>query len=144
MSKVLIPVDSSDSARRALQHAISLTKQNPSIELHIVNAHELPIIYGEIAVYLPKEKARELQRRHSEDILKPAAELARAAGAKFTTEILVGDVASASTPLMSRVRGAGCDSKNHAPCTARTGNTLSNSPSTTPYTSPTHVSASRS
>lgn len=94
MRKVLVPLDSSDNAMRALGHAIGLAKQDPSVELHIVNAHEPPIVYGEIAVYLPEEKARELQRRRSEDILKPAGEVAKAAGVKFTTEILIGDVAS--------------------------------------------------
>ncbi len=106
MPKVLVPVDSSDSATRALRHAIGLAKQNPSIEFHIVNAHEPPIVYGEIAVYLPEEKARELQRRRSEDILKPAAELAKAAGVKFSTEILIGEVAGA---IARYAQEHGCD-----------------------------------
>ncbi len=106
MPKVLVPFDSSDNATRALRHAIGLAKQNPSIELHIVNAHEPPIVYGEIAVYLPEEKARELQRRRSEDILKPAAELAKAAGVKFSTEILIGEVGGA---IARYAQEHGCD-----------------------------------
>lgn len=107
MAKLLVPVDSSDNAIRALRHAIGVAKTNPPTELHIVNAHEPPIVYGEIAVYLPAEKAREMQRRHSEDILRPAAELAREAGVKFTTEILIGDVASS---IARYADDKGCDS----------------------------------
>lgn len=107
MAKLLVPVDSSDNAIRALRHAIGVAKANPPTELHIVNAHEPPIVYGEIAVYLPAEKAREMQRRHSEDILRPAAELAREAGVKFTTEILIGDVASS---IARYADDKGCDS----------------------------------
>jgi nucleotide-binding universal stress UspA family protein len=106
MRKVLVPVDSSDNAMRALEHAIRLAKEVPAIELHIVNAHEPPIVYGEIAVYLSEEKARDLQRRHSEDILKPAAALAKAAGVKFTTEILIGEVARA---LAHHAEETGCE-----------------------------------
>lgn len=93
MKRLLVPVDNSDNAMRALDYAIRIAKENGSTELHIVNAHELPIVFGEIAVYLEVEKAKDLQRRHSEDILKPAIEAAKAAGVPFTSEILVGDLA---------------------------------------------------
>jgi nucleotide-binding universal stress UspA family protein len=92
MRKLLVPIDSSESAARALQHAIGLAEADPAIELHIVNAHAPPVVYGEIAVYLSEERVRELQRQHSEDILKPAVEAAKTAGVKYTTEILIGDV----------------------------------------------------
>lgn len=92
MRRFLVPIDSSGNATRALKYAIHLAQSDPSIELHIVNAHEQPLVYGEVAVYLSEEKAKEMQRRHSEDILNAATELAKAAGVKFTTEILVGDV----------------------------------------------------
>jgi nucleotide-binding universal stress UspA family protein len=95
MRRLLVPVDSSEPAARALRHAIALARENPATELHIVNAHEPPILYGEIAVYLPEEKARELQRRHSEDILRPAVAAAEAAGVRFASEVLVGDVPAA-------------------------------------------------
>jgi nucleotide-binding universal stress UspA family protein len=55
MYKLLVPIDSSETATRALQHAILLAKRDPTIELQIVNAHEPPVVYGEIAVYLPEE-----------------------------------------------------------------------------------------
>jgi nucleotide-binding universal stress UspA family protein len=92
MHKLLVPVDSSDNAMRALEYAIRLAKEQGPMELVIVYAHEPPIIYGEIEIYLPEEKAKELQRMHSEDILRPAIEKAKEAGVAFTSQILIGDI----------------------------------------------------
>jgi nucleotide-binding universal stress UspA family protein len=92
MHKLLVPVDSSDSAMRALEYAIRLAKENGPMELVIVYAHEPPIVYGEIAVYLPEKKAKELQQKHSEDILRPAIEKAKGAAVTFTSQILIGDI----------------------------------------------------
>ena len=58
MRKLLVPMDNSDNATRALDYAIRLAKGTGSTELHIVNAHEPPIVFGEIAVYLEEEKAK--------------------------------------------------------------------------------------
>lgn len=106
MHKFLVPIDSSNNALRALQYAIRLAQENAPIELHIVNAHDLPLVYGEVAVYLDEEKARALQRQHSEDILKPAIAMAEAAGVKFSTEILVGDIAGM---IADCAAARGCD-----------------------------------
>jgi nucleotide-binding universal stress UspA family protein len=106
MHRLLVPIDSSENAARALQHAIRLAKLDPSIEVHIVHAHEPPIVYGEIAVYLQEEKAKELQRQHGEGILRPAIEMAKAAGVKFTSEILIGNV---PTVIVQYAEEKGCD-----------------------------------
>ncbi len=106
MHKFLVPIDNSENALRAVEYAIRLAKENAPIELLIVNAHEPPLIYGEIAVYVQEEKARELQRQHSEDVLAPAIELARAAGVSFSTDILVGDI---PTVIARCAEQRGCD-----------------------------------
>jgi nucleotide-binding universal stress UspA family protein len=92
MHKLLVPFDSSGSAMRALEHAIHLAKEKGPMELVIVYAHEPPILYGEIAMYLPEEKAKEMLREHSEDILRPAIEKAKAVGVTFTRQVLIGDI----------------------------------------------------
>ena len=105
MHKLLVAIDSSDNATRALQYAIGLAEERP-VDLHVVNAHELPLVYGEIAVYTMLEKAKELQKQHSEDILRPRLDMAKAAGVRFTSEILVGDV---PTVLAKCAEERGCD-----------------------------------
>jgi nucleotide-binding universal stress UspA family protein len=92
MSKLLVAVDGSPNATRAVEYAIRLAKKTGDA-LHLVTVHPEPVIYGEIQVYVPKEKMEELQRKHSEDFLKPAVELVRAAGIVHTSEILIGDTA---------------------------------------------------
>ena len=47
MHKLLVPVDGSDNAMRALEYTIRLAKEYGPIELVILYAHEPPIIYGE-------------------------------------------------------------------------------------------------
>jgi nucleotide-binding universal stress UspA family protein len=105
MHKLLVPVDNSDGAMRALDYAIRYAKERGPAELVIVYAHEPPLVYGEIAMYLPEEKAEELQREHSEGILRPAIEKAREAGVTFTSEILIGDVAKS---IVSYAESSGC------------------------------------
>lgn len=93
MHKLLIPVDGSENAARAVQYALKLAKENKAIELHLVTVHPEPAIYGEIQVYVSKERMEELQRKHSEDALGPPTEAAKSAGVPYTSEILVGDTA---------------------------------------------------
>lgn len=81
-------------------------QQCGSIELVIVNAHEPSLVYDEIAVYLPQEKAMALRRQHSEDILKPAIEMAQRAGTKCTSEILIGNVPEV---IVRFAEESGCD-----------------------------------
>ncbi len=92
MRKLLVPIDNSDNANRALQHAVRLAKEIGAVELDIVNAHEPPFVYGEVAVHMTEEKAKALQKRRSEDLLHAAGEMAKAAGVPFTTAVLSGDV----------------------------------------------------
>lgn len=90
----------------ALEHAIRLAKENEATTLVIAYAHEPPIIYGEIEVYLSQQKAGELQRQHSEDVLKPAIEKAKTAGVSFTSQVLIGDIPES---IVSCAENLGCD-----------------------------------
>jgi nucleotide-binding universal stress UspA family protein len=107
MRKLLVPVDSSDNAMRALEYAIGLAKENGPIELHIVTAHEAAFDNPRTLAYLPTEKLERLLQEHSESILSPAIEKAEAAGVTFTSEILVGPVPQAIVKRAEKLR---CDS----------------------------------
>lgn len=106
MQKILVPVDGSENALRALRYALKLAKENKAIGLHLVTVHQEPVIYGEIQVYVSREKMEELQRNHSMDILQPAVDAAKAAGISYTSEILVGDTASM---IVKRADELNCD-----------------------------------
>lgn len=101
----LVPFDGSDCALRSLQHAIGLAQEARAGSIHVVTAHEQPVVYGEIEVYVSSEKMAELQRLHSETLLAPAVALLRDAGVSFTTEVLIGHVAQA---IAQRADELGC------------------------------------
>jgi nucleotide-binding universal stress UspA family protein len=106
MHKVLVPVDGSDGALRAVRYAMKLARENGPVSIHLATAHEPPILYGEIEVYVGREKMERLQREHCEAILEPAAALLRAGGVPCTAEILVGEIAPS---IVKRAQELGCD-----------------------------------
>ena len=106
MHKILVPIDGSENAARALDYALKLAGENGPIELHLVTVHPEPVMYGEILVYVTKEKMERLQNEHSQDILSPAEATVRAAGVPFTSEILIGDIAPM---IVRRANELNCD-----------------------------------
>jgi len=105
-TKILVPVDGSSCALRALQYAIDMAKRSRDCTLYVVHAHEEPLIYGEISVYVPREKMAELQRKQSESVLHTVEPLLKAAGIAYQTEVLIGPIAQA---IADRAAALGCD-----------------------------------
>jgi len=93
MRKLLVAIDGSDNARRALDYALALAKEHGRLSLHLITVHPEPVVYGEIQVYVTKEKMEALQIAHCQDIMQPAVRAAEAAGVPFSSEILTGDTA---------------------------------------------------
>ena len=58
MHKLLVPVDGSDNAMRALEYAIRLAKEYAPMELVIVYAHEPPIIWASLPFTCRKRRPR--------------------------------------------------------------------------------------
>ena len=106
MNKLLVPVDGSENALRAVRHAVALAKQIGSASIHLVNVHEEPLLYGEIAVYVPREKMEALQRQHSQAILARAEDIVGESGIAHTKEILVGHIAQT---IAQHAKQLGCD-----------------------------------
>ena len=106
MHKLLVPIDGSDHAQRALLHALRFAKENGPVELHILTVQPEPNVYGEVQVYITEERMAQLQRQHCEDILAPALATARKSGAVHTSEIVVGNAASM---IAKRAEELGCD-----------------------------------
>ncbi len=99
MRRLLVPFDGSENAKRALQHAIDMAKSSPLIELHIVRAFEPPTMRDDDSSILDA-------KAHQERYLNSAIEMTRAAGVRFTGEILVGSAAKAIVDYADRV---GCE-----------------------------------
>lgn len=106
MKKFLVPVDGSNAALRALAAAVDLAKADAAASLHLVHCHEEPLLYGEIAVYVPREKMAAAQNAHSEGILdRAAAELERS-GVRYTREVLAGPI---GPTIAAHADKLGCD-----------------------------------
>jgi nucleotide-binding universal stress UspA family protein len=94
MQKLFVPFDASDSAWRALKYALRLAKDHGKMAIHIAHVHPEAEIYGEIQIYVTKEKMEKEQRARSLGILEPAINEAKRAEVPFVTEVLVGQTAS--------------------------------------------------
>lgn len=90
--KILVPMDGSGAAMRALKQAIALARLDPGSSVHLVHAHEEPLIYGEIAVYVPRDKMAELQRQHSEALLAGGEAEVKGSRLPYTREVLSGPI----------------------------------------------------
>jgi nucleotide-binding universal stress UspA family protein len=101
----MLPFDGSDNALRAVRYAIGLAQTNPPVSVHLLHAHEPPLLYGEIAVYVDLAKVTELQRREALALLSAAEELLRAAKVTFTSEAAVGPIAPT---IAERAEQLGC------------------------------------
>lgn len=107
MSKLLVAYDGSDNALRALKFAISLVKEHASLSLHVVHAHEAPLVYGEIVAYVSEQQLAALQRNQSEAILAGAEQILRDAAVPYITEILIGPVANTIAERADELRCKG-------------------------------------
>jgi nucleotide-binding universal stress UspA family protein len=105
MKKYLVPFDGSDSARRALRHAAALAKRLGA-SLHIVHAHEKPLYYGELAVYVPRGRFEKLQRDHSRSVLDAAEKEMKGRRVRYAREVLIGPAAET---IVRKAAALGCD-----------------------------------
>lgn len=105
MKKLLVPVDGSAAALRALQAAVALAKLSGAT-LHLVHAHEAPRVHGEILVYVSEEKMRALQRAQCEAFLDRAEAELKGSGVRYTREVLEGPVGRTLAEHAERI---GCD-----------------------------------
>jgi nucleotide-binding universal stress UspA family protein len=106
VKKLLVAVDGSGAALRALHAAVALASRVPDSSIHLVHAHEEPRVYGEIAVYVTPEKMRALQRKQCEAVLDRAEAELKGAGVRYTREALEGPIGRTIAEHAERL---GCD-----------------------------------
>lgn len=98
MLKLLVPVDGSDSAKRALRHALNLCGRNCEVELHLLNV-QAPILDWEVRRFLREEEIDQMLRQKSEEVLVEAEAAAVDAGCRTRRHMQVGDAAQAIADL---------------------------------------------
>jgi len=77
--KMLIAVDGSEHARRAIEAVARLAKQMQSVEVVLLNVADAMVFYGELPPF-DFEAVERAQRQHQEQLLAEAVAQARASG----------------------------------------------------------------
>lgn len=105
MQEILIPLDGSDNALRAVRHAITLARDGVAMRVHLLNVEE-PIDAWEVKRFLTQDEIELAQYRRGEQVLDQARQLLDAEGMAYATHVEIGPVAPT---IASCARRLGCD-----------------------------------
>lgn len=107
MSNILVPIDGSDPAYRALECAIRLSRGRTDAAIHALYVHPALDVSGSIQAYLTLDRMREMMNERSRPILDRAAARLTDAEIRHTVEMLEGDAAEV---IARRAGELACDS----------------------------------
>lgn len=93
IQRVLVPIDDSEMARRALAYAL---ENHPDADITVLHAVGEPSpMLGQAAGLALEDDFEAVAREHAEDVFGPARELAAEHGRELDTTVQVGSVARA-------------------------------------------------
>ena len=90
-NRLLLPVDASDNAARAVECAIAMRRHHPApetMDIHLLNVQRE--VSGDVSRFVDKESVQDYHRERSEQALERARKLLDAAGVKYGVHMLVG------------------------------------------------------
>jgi nucleotide-binding universal stress UspA family protein len=88
-SKLLVPVDGSEHALRALRHAIEMVKLGQAGEIHVLNVQ--PPLSGSVTTFIDKPTRDDYHREEADKALAGARRLLKDAGLRLDEHIAVGE-----------------------------------------------------
>jgi len=91
MKRLLVPVDGSQGASRALAHAIGRAREVKS-EIHVLHVVP-PMSYDELRIYAERDDIATIRREANQRLLSSATEELKAAGVACVAHLLDGDTA---------------------------------------------------
>lgn len=103
---LLVPLDGSEAAVRALRHAMQVAGRDGNVRLHLLTVHPEPIVYGEVQVYMGREKAAAAATSHDAAVLRAAEAALQGSGVAYVAEALEGNAAEVIT---RRAAELGCE-----------------------------------
>ena len=89
---ILVPIDGSANAARALDFALNLAKAAPGARLELVNAQ--PGVGGAVSAFVNKAEIKDFHRAEGMNALGAAIEAAKKAGVPYAHHIGVGEPAA--------------------------------------------------
>jgi nucleotide-binding universal stress UspA family protein len=105
MLKLLIAVDDSESALRAVRHVIELARRGVAVEAVLLNVQP-PVMSGEVGAVAPVEIALQARATASAEALGAAKRPLDDAGVPATARAATGDAAEA---IVAAAAELGCD-----------------------------------
>ena len=107
MRRILVAIDGSDTALRALDFAVQQARGTPATALHVLNVQPTLSNYTAAEIYVTPERIHEVAAERARAILAAAAERLKSAGCPFELEQLEGDAAET---IARRAAELGCES----------------------------------
>lgn len=107
MRTMLVAIDGSDVALRALEHAARQASGGADLCLHVVCVQPPPRVYGEIDVYVGERRMHELGESVAHAILEDARERLHGRVTHFELESVEGDPGAV---IARRAAELGCES----------------------------------
>lgn len=85
---ILVAVDGSDVALRAVEHGVAMWRRDRGVELHLLNVQ--PALRADVTSFVPGKTVRDYHREEGERALAAAQAQLRAAGVPFVNHISIG------------------------------------------------------
>ncbi len=101
MYKILVPVDGSDSAARALEAALEMAHRFQDAELHVVTVQS-PIISGNVSRFFSPEVLDAYYQDEGQNALLSISPQLEASNVPYTKEVIVGDIAEEINHYVSK------------------------------------------
>jgi nucleotide-binding universal stress UspA family protein len=107
MRSILVAIDGSESALRALEFAVKQARLAPKAKLHVLTVRPPANTYAAWEIYVTADRIEEVATARARDILDAATRRLADSGCEFETEQLEGEAAETIT---RRAAELGCES----------------------------------
>ena len=107
MRRILVAIDGSETALRALDFAVQQGRLAPAAELHVLNAQPTLSNYTAAEIYVTPERIHQVAAERARAILEEAAGRLKNIGCSFKLEQTEGDAAET---IARRAAELGCES----------------------------------
>jgi PTS system nitrogen regulatory IIA component len=103
MLKILVPVDESEQALRAVRHVASMFKGHRVSQVVLLNVQP-PLEQGRACAYRSRDALRKLEEERGEAALRPARSILDDAGASYVAQVRSGEVVPAISQAVAANR----------------------------------------
>lgn len=106
MHAILVPIDGSEQARRALKYAINFVKEGFPADIHIINVQPIVLPLGELPL-IDADLIEKAQQEQAKKLLKSAGALLDKAALKYNSHCEIGPIAGS---IVNYAKSHNCDS----------------------------------